>query len=130
MSFIKFKETGRGFSPVVKIDKAGVIRLNRGCINRFDLNSFGGAFISYDADAKLLMLDLVKTSKESSGLIPLKKHPARVDIFCKRAFDYFGIPLTRTKEKLPICRAISGGPSLIIDCAKLLTDPNPEAAKL
>lgn len=95
MAFVKFTETGKSFAARASISPRGMISLNDGARRKFSLDSFNFAVLYYDAEKKLVGIELTN-NENTEGAIKIRLRTTGADLAAKSFIDFFEISPTVT----------------------------------
>ena len=88
--FLKFTEVDASFAARVTVrQRTGQIGFNRGAINRFRVHDYKYAVLYFDAQARVVGIELVNDQVE--GAIAIKWSPSNTYVRAKNFMDCWGI---------------------------------------
>ena len=96
MPFERFAETGRGYSPRASMSKAGLIGLNKGAVQRYDVDIYKLCVLYFDRETRRIGIEFTNDA-DARGARPIRKGKAGgAFIGAKNFLEYYDIAPSAT----------------------------------
>lgn len=97
-NFERYTESGRGYNPTISINKSGVIGVNRGCVNRFELERAPYVILYYDKAGQRVGIQPTRDESEKGARKFRWRTDYGAEISARSFLDYYGIDRSQTRR--------------------------------